>query len=146
MTAKRSRRRADGFTLIEVLLVLVILVVLASFAVLQFTGVRRKANLDAARTQVGLFRSGLQTYEVTVGFFPTSLDALRTCPSDLQNPSKWAGPYLDSDIPLDPWGNPYQYACPGTRNPDSFDVWSFGPDMQNGTDDDIGNWNMDASR
>jgi general secretion pathway protein G len=146
MTAKRSRRRADGFTLIEVLLVLVILVVLASFAVLQFTGVRRKANLDAAKVQVGLLDQAVENYNATVNYYPPSLDALRVCPAELQNANKWAGPYLKTDLPLDPWGNPYQYACPGTRNPDSTDVWSFGPDMQNGTDDDIGNWNMDASR
>jgi len=62
----------------------------------------------------------------------------------LPNPSKWDGPYLDRDVPKDPWGNPYQYGSPGPYNPDSFDVWSLGPDGVNGTQDDIGNWSQEA--
>jgi len=136
MNSSRNRRRR-GFTLIEVLLVLVILVVLASFAVLQFTGVRRTANLQAAKAQIGLCKSALQTYEATGGSYPTTeqgLAALRYCPNGV-DPTKWAGPYLDADVPLDPWGQPYQYQCPGQRNPDSFDLWTTSPDGI-----EIGNW------
>ena len=53
---------------------------------------------------------------------------------------------MDSDVPLDPWDNPYQYMSPGIHNPDGFDVWSFGPDGINGTQDDIGNWNQELTR
>jgi general secretion pathway protein G len=144
MTRSRTRRRGDGFTLIEVLLVLVILVILASFAVVQFTGVRKSANVQAAKTQVGLIKSAITTYEMNVNGYPSSLQALRAKPQDLADPTKWAGPYLDTEIPKDPWGNAYQYACPGQHNPDSFDVWSFGPDGANGTPDDIGNWTQEA--
>ena len=62
------------------------------------------------------------------------------------NPSKWEGPYLDSDLPLDPWDNPYQYVSPGIHNPDGFDIWSYGPDGINGTEDDIGNWGQGLTR
>jgi general secretion pathway protein G len=145
-----SRRRNSGFTLIEVLLVLVILVVLASLAVVAYGPIQRRAKVDAAKSQVGLFKTPLQTYQMTVGNFPTSaqgLAALIQPPADLPNPTKWDGPYLDTNIlPLDPWGNPYQYSSPGSHNPDGFDVWSMGPDGVSGTADDIGNWNMEAGR
>jgi len=143
----RSRKcRKGGFTLIEVLLVLVILVILASFAVMQFTGVRKAANIDAAKAQVGLIKEAVNIYVATVNSYPTKLQDLRTPPQDLPDPSKWAGPYLDIDVGKDPWNNYYQYACPGQHNPDSFDVWSFGPDGINGTPDDIGNWTKEATR
>jgi general secretion pathway protein G len=143
MARSRNRRRQGGFTLIEVLLVLVILVILASFAVLQFNGIRKRADLQAAKTQVGLFKSAMQSYWVSIGSYPTTaqgLAALRMPPQDLPDRSKYDGPYLDTDPPKDPWGNPYQYVCPGGKNQDSFDVWSMGPDRANGTADDIGNW------
>jgi general secretion pathway protein G len=150
MTSSRERsRRAGGFTLIEVLLVLVILVILASFAVVQYAGVQRRANIQAAKTQVGLCKTALQTYQLAMGDYPSTaqgLRALRYSPSDAPNANKWDGPYLDADVPLDPWYNPYQYLYPGQRNPDSFDVWSFGPDCVNGTDDDIGNWTQELPR
>jgi general secretion pathway protein G len=137
---KATRRR--GFTLIEVLLVLVILVVMGSMAVLAYGPIQRRANINAARTQIGLFKTPLQTYQLNVGSLPTTaqgLDALRRPPADLPNPAKWDAT-LDSEVPLDPWGSPYHYACPGPHNPDSYDVWSSGPDGIDGTADDIGNW------
>jgi general secretion pathway protein G len=138
-----NNRRRDGFTLIEVLLVMAILVVLASLAAVNIGSARRKAKIDAAKSQVGMFKTPLQMYELAIGSYPTTaqgLDALRTAPSDLPNASKWDGPYLESPVPLDPWENAYQYVAPGTHNTDSFDVWSNGPDGQSGTEDDIGNW------
>jgi len=149
MMCSRDRRRESGFTLIEVLLVLVILVILASFAVMQFTGVRKRANLQAAKAQVDLCKSAIQVYEMSIGSYPSTtqgLQALRTAPQDLPDPSKWDGPYLDRDVPRDPWGNPFQYAMPGQHNRDSFDVWSFGPDCANGTPDDIGNWTQEGTQ
>lgn len=140
MAQSRPRRRKSGFTLIEVLLVLTILVILASFVVLQFTGIQQRANVQAAKTQVGLINDAVELYEATVSAYPSSLQSLRAAPQDLPDPSKWAGPYLKMDLGTDPWGNQYQYACPGAHNPDRFDVWSFGPDRVNGTPDDIGNW------
>jgi general secretion pathway protein G len=140
MKPSPARRRQGGFTLMEVMLVLVILVILASTAGLAYQGIQRRANINAAATQVGLLKTPLHAYQLSIGSYPTTLQALRTPPPDLPNVSKWDGPYLDSDVPLDPWGNPYQYVSPGVHNPDSFDVWSLGPDGVNGTQDDIGNW------
>jgi general secretion pathway protein G len=140
MTQRNSRRRRGGFTLMEVLLVLVILVVLGSIAVGVFRATRKKALVDAAKTQIGAFESPLGTYELHLNAFPESLEDLTTAPGHLQDPSQWAGPYLQNKSMLDPWGNEYQYTVPGEHNPDSYDVWSLGPDKADGTDDDIGNW------
>jgi general secretion pathway protein G len=133
----------------EVLLVLVILVILASLAAVSYDSVRRSANIGAAKSQIGLLKTPLQLYQMDIGNLPTTaqgLDALRTMPADLPNPSKWSGPYLDKPLPPDPWGHPYQYQCPGAHNQDGYDVWSFGPDGQNGTEDDIGNWEVEGRR
>jgi general secretion pathway protein G len=143
-SGRRTRGVPGGFTLIEVLLVLVILVTLASLAVNAYDGIRRKANINAARVQIGLFESQLALYQLSLTTYPTpdqgGLEALRNPPSDLANPDSWDGPYLDKPVPLDPWGNPYQYQFPGKSNPDKYDLWSFGPDLTDGTADDVGNW------
>jgi general secretion pathway protein G len=134
----RSPNRRRGFTLVEVLLVLMILVFMASLAVMAYGPIQRQWRVKAAGAQVGLLRSSLDKYELDVGHFPSTLDALQQPPPDLPNPAKWAGPYLDREIPLDPWDHPYQYACPGIHHPQSYDIWSLGP--QDGVQGEIGNW------
>jgi general secretion pathway protein G len=146
MNSLMIRRRHDrrcGFTLIEVLLVLLILVILASLVIGVYQGTRRRAQEDAARAQVGLITPQIDLFEFHIGRYPTNdegLGALITCPMNLPDPSKWAGPYLKSnEIPTDPWGNQLRYCSPGRHNPE-YDVWSVGADGADGTDDDIGNW------
>jgi len=142
-SGRRTRGVPGGFTLIEVLLVLVILVTLASFAVNAYDGIRRKANINAAKVQIGLFESQLALYQLSMKDYPTTdqgLEALRNPPSDLVNPDSWDGPYLEKPVPLDPWGKPYQYQCPGKNNPYKYDLWSFGPNTTDGDADDVGNW------
>jgi general secretion pathway protein G len=136
-------RRCGGFTLLEVLLVLVILVTLAGLAVGTYDGIRRAADIRAARAQIGLFESQLELYKLGVKNYPSTdqgLEALRTPPANLPNPDSWEGPYLNKPVPLDPWGNPYQYQFPGKTNTSSYDLWSFGPDGSDGSEDDVGNW------
>jgi general secretion pathway protein G len=132
-----------------VLLVLIILVVLASMAALEYRSAKRKSSIDAAQGQIGLFEPALQMFELSIGAYPTTaqgLDALRSAPADLPNPAKWDGPYLNKPVPPDPWEHPYQYQSPGQHNPDGYDVWSNGPDGQSGTEDDIGNWTVESKR
>ncbi len=110
-----------------------ILVILASFAVLQLRGVGESARINQARIQIGLFDEALATYEAGVGSYPSSLEALIACPPDA-DPNKWDGPYLKGGvIPLDPWNQPYQYVYPGHTGT-SPDIWTTGPRGQ------IGNW------
>ncbi len=103
----------------------------------------RKADENVAKTQIRLLKTPLEIYHLDLGELPTTaqgLEALHEAPADLASADKWDGPYLRDPVPQDPWGNPYQYRTPGTHNADSFDLWSFGPDKTDGTDDDIGNW------
>jgi general secretion pathway protein G len=137
---RSSRRRRSGFTLIEVLLVLVILVILGAIAAPLYISTQQQANIKAAKAQALNLKSPLNVYRLNTGDFPTSLDALWQCPADLPDPNKWGGPYLEEQLPLDPWGNQYQYQYPGTHNPGTYDVWSMGPDRADGTADDVGNW------
>ncbi|MDR0870820.1 MAG: type II secretion system major pseudopilin GspG [Planctomycetaceae bacterium] len=141
-TKRYARRR--GFTLIEVMIVLLIMLALAGLAVFSYTGTLESANRKNTLTYVKGLASALELYKVGVGQYPSTeqgLGALQEAPQDLVNPNSWAGPYLkDSAATEDPWGNPYQYVCPGNRSRDGFDVWSIGPDRVDGSDDDLGNW------
>ncbi len=142
MTVSYSRPPRGGFTLIEVLLVLVILVTLASLAVTAYDGIRKRANIDAATVQIDLFKNQLTLYRHSVRDYPETdqgLEALRNPPANLGD-LPWDGPYMEGAVPVDPWGNPYQYEKPGRYNTESYDLWSFGPDKDDGTEDDIGNW------
>ena len=142
--ASRARRR--GFTLMEVLLVLAILVILGSFVVMTFTGVLSDSDIKAAQSQIGLFEPALSLYRLNMKEYPSTtqgLEALRDQPSDARHAKRWNGPYVEKELAPDPWGNPYQYQYPGKHNPSSFDLWSLGPDSQEGTEDDIGNWRQE---
>jgi general secretion pathway protein G len=143
----RVRRRNAGFTLIELLLVWAILVVLASMVVTMFGGTQDKALKDAAKGQVGIFKTAVNMYKFHTRNFPEDLNGLIEKPSDESIASRWAGPYLDTNkVPLDPWDHEYRYVAPGKHNAESFDVWSVGPDGQDGTDDDLGNWEKESTK
>jgi general secretion pathway protein G len=136
------RRRRAGFTLMEVLLVMVIIVMLGAFVGVAIRNAQGQANVNAAKAQIQQLQSPLDLYRLNINSYPSTsqgLAALEAAPGDIANQSKWQGPYLDKPVPLDPWDNPYQYMSPGNRNAD-YDLWSFGPDGQDGTADDIGNW------
>jgi len=136
-TPRRARRA--GFTLIEVLLVLIILVIIGSLAVNVFTGTQDKASINAAKSNVGLVRGAIDLYRLDMNKYPAKLDDLWTKPSDAAVADKWSGPYMEQLKP-DPWGNAYQYTAQGKHNTDKYDFWSNGPDGQSGSEDDIGNW------
>jgi general secretion pathway protein G len=135
MRKRRNARR--GFTLMEVLLVLAILVVLGSMVTVGYMRLNINAQKDAARSQIGMLEEAVQHYALNIGSCPSTqqgLEALRVAPSDLKNQAKWAGPYLGQAVPNDPWGQPYQYE---QVSAEECRIWSNGPDGQQGNEDDI---------
>ena len=144
MLTRTRLRKNDriGFTLMEVLLVMAILVILGSIVVASFTDILATSKEDAAKTQLQMFELPLNNYQMHVGQFPdteTGLESLRTPPTDGNLQQKWRGPYLQKSIPADPWGNVYNY----TRENDpqtnrmGYRIWSAGADMTAETEDDI---------
>ena len=139
MNRKYRRRRAhrrQGFTLIEVLLVLIILVLLGGTATLFFINVQKGAYINAAKNQINQFHSALDLYRLNVGTYPSDqqgLTALISPPAE--NAAKWQGPYVKTpNIPNDPWETPYKYTL---VNADQVQISSAGPDKTEGTADDI---------
>jgi general secretion pathway protein G len=143
-TGKHQSPQRGGFTLIEVMMVLFIIVMIASVGVVAVTGQRDKARQRTAFAYVKTLETAIDRYDGDMGRPPTNeqgLLALVQCPADVHNPDDWAGPYVKSTaISRDPWGSEYQYASPGRGDGRHFDIWSFGPDGIDGTDDDIGSW------
>ncbi len=134
-------RKNHGFTLLEIMLVVMIIALLAGSAIYLMGGnlgyaqsVRVKSDIQAITTQ-------LKLYQAMNGFLPSTdqgLQALSVRPDTDPKPTQWRQ-LMDKTL-MDPWQNPYIYENPGKHNPDTFDLYSAGPDRKPGTDDDIGNW------
>ncbi|RTZ66973.1 MAG: type II secretion system protein GspG [Verrucomicrobia bacterium] len=134
--------RQRGFTLVEMLLVLVILATLAAVVVPKFAGRSKQAKVTAAKSQISNLEIAIDLFEVDMGYFPKGGNDLRELIEEpnSNNVQDWQGPYLKKGIPRDPWGNDYVYNYPGKMNIGSYDISSGGLDMKTGTDDDITNW------
>ncbi len=142
-TLRRRAPRTRGFTLLEIMVVLAILGLLVGLAVTNLDKIFGGAQEKVAHTFVTTSLSApLMTYRMDMGGYPSTAEGLAAlCTAPQSAASRWNGPYIiDGKIPLDPWNEPYQYAFPGKHNPKSYDLWSKGPDKQDGTADDIGNW------
>ncbi|MFQ5681580.1 MAG: type II secretion system major pseudopilin GspG [Candidatus Omnitrophota bacterium] len=132
-----------GFTLIELMIVVIIIAALAAMVVPRLSGRSEQARIAIAKSDIeSNIGMALKLYELDNGNFPTTeqgLNALLSQPSSDPAPLNWNGPYLEKS-PVDPWKNLYQYKYPGARNPSGYDLYSLGKDGVGGTDDDVGNW------
>jgi general secretion pathway protein G len=105
-----------------------ILAILAGIVLPKMAGRGKQAKEVAAQTQISTFGTALGAYEVDNQGYPRGRDGLQALmvrPRDAQN---WHGPYMEKDIPLDPWGKPYVYECPGKHNPTGYDLYTTDPD------------------
>ncbi|HZH44674.1 MAG TPA: type II secretion system major pseudopilin GspG [Lysobacter sp.] len=136
-------RRSRGFTLLEMLVVLVVIGLIASLVGPRLFSRVDTSKVQVAETQVRMLRGAVETFRLEVGRLPTpeeSLNVLTQPPADDRARARWRGPYLDEAVPADPWGNPYQYAIPG-RDGMPFALYSLGADGKRGgegNDADVG--------
>jgi general secretion pathway protein G len=134
--------RSPGMTLLEMMLVLAIIAVLLGLGAFKMKNVLSDADLTKAAADIKNIETNLVRFKAKAMFFPTEeqgLSALVKPPTSGPRPKQWSQ-CLDDAALVDPWGNPYQYRNPGSRNPNGQDVYTMGPDGKDGTDDDIGNW------
>ncbi len=139
---RRPALRRRGFTLVEMLLVLVILATLAAIVYPKVMGRSEQARVTAAQAQIASFKTALDAFEVDNGYFPKGRNGLNDLVQQPRDAVSWHGPYLES-IPRDPWNNDYVYECPGRHNPTSSDIYSQGTP---GANTPIGNWKTDSGR
>ena len=133
--------RARGFTLLELLVVMVIIGLLAGFVAPRYFAQVGKSQVKVARAQIDALDKALDEFRLDVGRYPTSEEGLAVLVTPPGNEPGWGGPYLKKGVPMDPWGRPYAYQQPGSHG--DFDLLSYGKDGRpggTGEDADITNW------
>lgn len=128
---RRARRAQAGFTLLELLVVIVIIGLLAAYVGPKYFSQLGKSEVTVAKAQIDAFDKSLDTYRLDVGRYPSAeegLNALMAAPPSAG--AKWNGPYLKKGVPQDPWGRPYQYRSPGSKG--EYEILSLGKDGQPG--------------
>ncbi|HZL46605.1 MAG TPA: type II secretion system major pseudopilin GspG [Opitutaceae bacterium] len=141
--SRTSQRIDEAFTLLEILVVLAIVGLLVGLAVNNVGNIFGRSQQDVTKLFVSQsMQAPLFAYKMHLGDYPTTAEGLQALITPPANKAeRWRGPYLqENKLPVDPWGEPYQYRYPGVKNKDRYDLWSKGPDKTDGTDDDIGNW------
>lgn len=130
-----------GFTLLELLVVMVIIGLLVGYVAPRYFNQVGKSEIKAAQAQIKGLETALDQYRLDVGRYPSTEQGLAALDAQPAGQSRWQGPYLKKAVPPDPWGNPYQYRFPGEHG--DFDLYSFGQDGKpGGTGEyaDITNW------
>jgi general secretion pathway protein G len=135
------RRPARGFTLLELLVVMVIIGLLVGYVAPMYFKQVGKSEVKVTRAQIESFGKALDQYRLDAGHYPTTEQGLQALVVKPADEPKWDGPYLKKGVPLDPWGNAYTFKRPGTKG--EYDIVSFGKDGVPGgvgEDADIGSW------
>ena len=141
MRSQCVRKAFSGFTLLELLVVMLIIGLLAGYVAPKYFAQVGKSEIKIARAQIDAFDKALDQYRLDTGHYPTTEQGLNALVTKPANEPKWEGPYLKKAVPPDPWGNPYVYKIPGEHG--EFDLISYGKDVQpGGTGEaaDITNW------
>lgn len=139
----RKIREAQGFTLLELLVVLLIIGLLAGYVAPRYFSQVNKSEVKAARAQIEAFTKALDQYRLDTRHYPTTDQGLGALVAAPQGEAKWSGPYLAKSVPADPWGNPYNYQSPGS-NGREFEIVSYGADGKPGGTEssaDLSSWN-----
>jgi len=146
MTARQATFvRSRGFTLVELVVVMMIITILAGAIAVQVTNRVKMAKRARALQDIGSLSTALDLYAADNGNPPTTeqgLAALRNKPSSSPVPTNWNGPYIDKNIPRDPWSSEYVYRFPGEENTYGYDLICYGADSQPGGDNE---WNLDIT-
>jgi general secretion pathway protein G len=143
MKRRSLQQRLAGFTLLEIMVVVIIIGVLAAAIIPQFMGTTQDAKVSAAKADVNQLENALERFNLHMDRYPTTDEGLKVLvEAPVGEDKKWRGPYIKVLRP-DPWGNPYQYRAPGIHHLSTFDLWSRGADGQDGGEGpnaDICNW------
>lgn len=137
----RTKKNVSGFTLLELLVVMVIIGMLAGFVAPKFFAQIGKSETKTARAQIDALEKSLDQYRLDVGSYPTTEQGLLVLNERPVGVAKWSGPYLKKSVPLDPWSHPYVYKFPGEHG--EYDLLSYGKDSQpggTGEAEDIVSW------
>lgn len=126
------KNKSSGFTLLELLVVMVIIGLLAGIVGPRLFGNVGKSEITTAKAQIDVLGKALDQFRLDVGRYPNAQEGLAALVAAPAGNLKWHGPYLRKDVPLDPWGMPYQYQYPGGKQIDDFDLYSLGPDKASG--------------
>ncbi len=143
MQRRNLPAKASGFTLLELLVVMVIIGLLAGFVAPRYFAQVGKSQIKVARAQLDALDKALDQFRLDVGRYPSTEEGLQVLVARPNGESSWSGPYLKKGVPADPWGHPYVYEQPGTHGGNDFDLLSYGKDGRPGgagEDTDLTNW------
>jgi len=138
---KHQASFSHGFTLLELLVVMVIIGLLAGYVGPKYFAQIGKSEVKTAKAQIDSLDKALDQYRIDIGHYPSTENGLAALNAQPANEAKWHGPYLKKKVPNDPWGKPYQYKMPGEHG--DYDLWSYGSDGASGGKDEaaeVTNW------
>ncbi|MCB0308403.1 MAG: type II secretion system major pseudopilin GspG [Bdellovibrionales bacterium] len=145
MRRKNRKKTNSGFSIIELVAAMIIMGLLAGVATVSVVGYVNRAKKQAAETNINTLETAIKTFQLECGFYPSTLEELISEPTSRTCRGFPPEGFLEKkEIPSDPWDKEFNYARPGTHNAHSYDLWSNGPDGEEGTSDDVTNWKSEG--